>query len=326
MKSALGTLAVFATLCLSSHPAFSQDIKVREQAVRLLERANALSTSPRLPNLERVDTFRAYDDSGVVDGRFRRVVIQGVGRRDEYSFGAYHMLNVWTQRQVAAAGTPKLAPPELMNVLRMTPMWLVSFDHNDVIHAVSDRSVGDSTAHCIEFDTVQGQQTDNNEICIDAKTGTILSERLAGEIVEYGNFFLFAGALIPGKINYSHASGTEKIEITQTMTVLDNPDPALLTAPADAQVHKYCTTFRRPFGTFMPQPKPGNSGQDTDVVVGVNVGVDGRVFDATVQRSDREDLDAEALGLARQWTFTPAMCDGHPDREEVSVVLHFQGR
>jgi hypothetical protein len=51
-----------------------------------------------------VDTFRAFGDSGVKEGSFSRVVIQGIGRREESTFGDYRLVNVWTQKQVAAAG------------------------------------------------------------------------------------------------------------------------------------------------------------------------------------------------------------------------------
>jgi len=324
MKPVLGILLVFVALFTSS--SFCQDIKVREQAVLLLEHANAVSSSPKLPNLERVDTFRAYSEAGVQEGSFSRVVIQGVGRREEYNFGAFHLLNVHTQKQVAVAGSPKIVPAELMKVLQITPIWRGQFDDEDVIHAISDRTVGGAAARCIEFDTIQGQHTDNNEICVDAKTGAIVRSRLGGEVIENSEFFSFAGALYPGKISYARSSGTQKIEISQTMTVLDNADANVLASPPDAQIRKLCTTFRRAFGVSMPQPKAGNGAQADDVVVRAMVGVDGRVYDATVQDSDREDLNPEALGLAKQWTFTPAMCDGRANTQEVYVTLHFSGR
>jgi hypothetical protein len=56
MKQAL---AVF-TLVIASTLVFSQDVQVREEAVRLLEKADAVSTPLQLPNLERIDTFRVF--------------------------------------------------------------------------------------------------------------------------------------------------------------------------------------------------------------------------------------------------------------------------
>ncbi len=321
MKQSVVPLLVLLLLPLS----YSQDLKVREEAVRLLERANAVSSSPKLPDLERVDTFRAFSDGGVKDGSFSRVVIQGVGRREEYRFGEYDLLNVWTQKQVAVAGTPHVMPAELINVLRITPIYLLRFDGQDVIRHVSPSAVNGRAAQCIEFDTIHGERTENNEICVDAENGTLVLERVNGETVDNSDFFSFAGALFPGKIAYSSGSGP-RVEITQTMTPLSGGDVNVLAAPPNSSMHRICTTYRRPFGLSMPQPKGGNGGGNSDIIIRGMAGVDGKLYDAIVQSSDRPDLNAEAIAIAKQWTFTPAMCDGHADAHEVDFTLQFQGR
>lgn len=322
MKSALASLLLVFVV---SGFGFTQDIKVREEAVRLLERAGAASSSPKLPNLERVDTFRVFGDAGIQEGSFSRMVIQGTGRREEYRLGDYHLTNVWTREQVAVAGTPHILPAELMNVLRITPIRQLRFDGEDVIHSIADRNVGGRQARCIEFDTIKGQQTQNNELCVDAKTGVLVEEKLGPELIENSDFFPFAGALMPGRINYSFG-GVRKIEIAQSMTALNDSDANVLAAPPDAQMHKICTTFRRPFGLSMPQPAAGNGGSNVDIVVRGMAGTDGLIHDATIQSSERPDLNADALALVKQWTFTRGMCNGHPDEHEVDLTLHFQGR
>ncbi len=321
MKPALALLLVLSIAGISA----SQDLKVREEAIRLMERANAVSSSPKLPNLERVDTFRVFGDAGAQEGSFSRVVIQGTGRREEFSFGDYHLVNVWTQKQVAVTGSPHILPAELMTVLRITPISNGRFDGEDVIHAITERPLGGRAARCIAFDTIRGQHTENNEICVDAANGTLLLEKLGERLVQYSEFFSFAGAWMPGKITYSQ-SGVQRMEIAQTMTELTAADANVLAPPMNAQMHKLCTTYRRPFGVSMPQPPSGSGGGNSDVVIRAMVGVDGKVFEATVQSSEREDLNAEALALAKQWTFTPSMCDGHPDAHEADVTLHFRGR
>jgi TonB family protein len=321
MRPALALLAVLALSGL----ALPQDLKIREEAVRLLERANAVSSSPKLPNLERVDNFRVFGDSGTKEGSFTRVVIQGVGRREEYRFGDYELLNIWTQKQVAVTGSGRLLPPELLDVTRITPVNHVSFDDQDIIHAVNERSMSGRAARCIEFDTVHGDDTDNNELCVDALNGTLLFEKLGPQTIENSDFFPFAGALMPGKIAYSHG-GTQRIEISQTMTELSASEANVLAPPPNAQMHGLCTTFRRPFGISMPQPGAGNGGTTSDVVIRARVGVDGRIYEPVVQSSDRPDLNSEALDLSRKWTFTPAMCNGRADAHEVDFTLHFQGR
>jgi len=320
MRSAVAWL-----MLLAASLAFGQDVKVREQAERLLERANAVSSSPHLPNLERIDAFRVFEDGAVKEGSFSRVVMQGTGRRDELTFGDYHVLHVWAQRRVAIVGSGPLVPPELVSVLRITPISHVSFDAEDVVHQITERNVNGRTARCIIFDTVHGERTDHNELCVDQANGTLLFEKLGNAVIENSDFFPFAGALMPGKITYSVGT-VRRIEITQTMTPLTGADTNVLVAPQNAQMYELCTTFRRPFATSMPQPKSGNGGDTTDIVVRGMVGVDGRFRDLVVQDSERPELNAEALAQAQHWSFTPAMCNGNPSVQEAFITLHFQGR
>ncbi len=321
MRPAMKVLPVI----LLSTFALTQDLKIRQEAVQLLERGNSVSTSPKLPNLERVDTFRAFGDSGTKEGSFSREVIQGVGRRDELRLGDYDLLNIWTDKQVAVTGPAKLVPAELQTVARITPLFHLNFDDQNVIHNITEANVNGRAARCIEFDTVHGDRTENNEICVDAANGAILREKVGPEEIDNSEFFSFAGALMPGRISYSFGN-TQKIEITQTMTELTAADANVLAAPASASIHSICTGFRRPFGISMPQPPAGNGGTTFDVMIRARVGIDGRVYEPLVQSSDRPDLNSEALSVARQWTFTPAMCNGRPDPQEVGFTLHFQGR
>ncbi len=321
MRPALVVVAILLFSSLS----FPQDLKLREEAVRLVERADAASTSPNLPNLERVDTFRVFAEGATKEGSVTRVVIQGIGRRDEYKLGDYDLINIWTQKQVAVKGTQGILPPDLDTVARNAPINLVRFDDQDVVRSIDERQVGARAARCVEFDTIHGPKTDSNEICIDAATGTFLQQKLGQDFIEYGDFFPFAGAMMAGTIRYSFA-GVQRLEITQTMNALTAADSNVLAPPPNASMHGICTTFRRPFGVTMPQPKSGNGGSTVDIVIRGTVGTDGKVYGAVVQTSERPDLNQDALTIANQWRFTPAMCNGKPDAHEVDFTLEFQGR
>jgi len=243
--------------------AFSEDPQLRQEAVRLMEKATSVSTAPNLPNLERVDTFHVFgnegggSEAGAQEGSFTRVVIQGTGRRDETTFGNYHVIDVWTRGRLATSRTREVAPREVVTLMRLTPIYLVHFDHEDVIHAISERNINGRSARCILFDTVAGQKTQNNELCVDGANGTLLFSKLGNETIENSDYFPFAGVLMPGKISYSYA-GVRKLEVSQTMTPLTEGTANVLAAPPDAQIRTLCTTFRRAFGEQMPQPKTGN--------------------------------------------------------------------
>ena len=311
---------------LTAIPAFAQDPEVRREAVQLLERANGVSLSPKLPNLERVDTFRVFDSSsGPQEGAFTRVVVQGTGRREESRFGAYHSLNIWTGGHLATMRTSELPPPEVSTVMRLTPIYLLRFADDDVIHAIVDKAPGGKRVRCIEFDTIRGQKIDNNEFCVDPGNGTLVLEKVGNELIENSEFFSFAGELVPARITYSFA-GVRKLEISQTLAELTDASENVLGAPPAAQIRNFCKTYRRAIGTSMPQPQAGKGGRNVDVAVRGIIWTDGKVREAVVQSAEYPDLGAEALALVQQWVFTPAVCDGNPNTQEATFVVHFHGR
>jgi hypothetical protein len=319
------TVLVLSALVLAPFLCAAQDAQLRSRAVSLLESATAASVAPDLPNLERVDTFRVFDtDAKAREGSFTRTVLQGVGRREETIFGDFHVVSVWTGETLETTDMHPVIPREVAILMQLTPINLVHFDASDVIREITDKYVSGRAAHCIEFDTIVGAKHDANELCVDAANNTLLSERLRDESIGNSDFFSFAGVLLPGKITYS-ISGNEKMEITQTMTVLTD-GANVLAAPPNAILGRLCTTFRRAIGQSMPQPTPGRGGRDWDVVLRGLIGVDGKVHDALVQSSDRPDLNAEALAIVAQWAFVPAMCNGRPNPSDASFVLHFNAR
>jgi len=307
--------------------AAGQDPQLRGEAVQLLERANGVSMSPKLPNLERTDVFHVLDTgSPVREGIFTRVVIQGVGRREETTFGDYHTITVFTNAGLSTVRTSELPPPEVETVMRITPIYLVTFADDDVIHAIVDKAGADGLKlRCIQFDTIRGQRVENNEICVDANNGTLVSEKIGTWLIEYNEYFAFAGELLPAKINYSR-DGVRKLEITQTLVELKDVTENVLAAPPNASVREWCKTFKRAIGQSMPQPKEGRGGRDIDVAIRGIIGRDGKVHQAVVQSAEREDLGTEALGIVQQWVFAPAVCNGQPNDQEVTFIVHFHGR
>ena len=254
------------------------------------------------------------------------MVIQGTGRREEITFGNYHVTHVWTGNTLATSeGTTTLIPPEVVTVMRLTPILLLRFDDSDVIRAIADRQIERRSLHCIEFDTIRGQQTQNNEICVDAANGTVVSQRLGNDIIENTNFFTFAGALYPAKITYSVLNRGPQLEIAQTVTESPPETTNVLTAPPDARMHYLCTTYRRAIGQSTPQPRPGNRNGGADIAVRAMIGVDGKVHDPLVQSSERPDLNAEALSLVSQWVFLPAMCNWPAKSYRSHVDTAFRG-
>jgi len=319
-------LKVLPLIVFTAIPTSAQDPELRREAVQLLERANGVSLSPKLPNLERVDTFRVFDSSsGPQEGTFTRVVVQGTGKREESRFGEYHTLDICSGGHLVTVRNSELPPPEIDTVMRLTPIYLVRFADDDVIYAIVDKAAGGKKIRCIEFDTIRGQKVENNELCVDPNNGTLVLEKIGDKLIENSEFFSFAGELVPAKITYSFV-GVRKLEISQTITELTDASENVLAAPPEAQIRNFCKTYRRAIGTSMPQPNAGKGGRNVDVAIRGIISTDGKVHEAVVQSAEHADLGAEALALVQQWVFTPAVCDGNPNTEEAMFIVHFHGR
>jgi hypothetical protein len=87
-----------------------------------------------------------------------------------------------------------------------------------------------------------------------------------------------------------------------------------------------CIAYVRPYGQNLSQPKPGNGGQNVDVIFYGTIGIDGKIHDPMINRSGRDDLNEAAIRIFSAWTFTPAQCNGKPVEVPADITLHFQNR
>lgn len=322
------TFLAWIVLLLLAGPALrAEDAQLRRQAVELISRAYAVSTLARFPDLERIDNFRFITpESGEQQGSFARKVIQGKGRRDEYSLPGYHAVLVATHGAFNIARTSDTLPEAFEELMTVVPVRLLHFDEEDVIHGIIARPVEGRPAHCVEFATVAGNEVQpENEICVDDQNGAMVFEKVGVNTTENLEFFEFAGSLIPARIRYS-MKGSVRLEVQQTVRPLTEPEGAVLALPKDALPYTVCHNFREPIGIDMPLPKKGSGSGDYYVKVHGFVHPDGKVHDAVVQYSSLAALNQEALDLVSRWNYTTPMCEGKPNSQEVFIELHFEGR
>jgi TonB family protein len=208
---------------------------------------------------------------------------------------------------------------------RLNRPYTARFDQSDIIRSIQDSQVNGRPAHCIEFDTVVGEKSAANEIRIDAQLGVVLRAHANNETITNSDFFAYRDTYLPAHITYEQTD--LRMELEQAKKEIEGPfDPDFLTPPPNATVGKVCTTYRRPFGQVMTQPKPGSGSQKVNVMLHGTVRTDGRIRSVSVDRSDRPDLNQEAIKLFSTWQFSPAICDGRAIEVPADVTLHFEGR
>jgi hypothetical protein len=242
--------------------AAGEDLKLRETAVALLERANAVSTPAVWPPHEAVITFRYFSSTeGAKDGLETIVFLSPKEVRREENFGDFHLLNIFTPNRTAIVDDGSSIPAPLRKLDKLIPIHLGRFDHEDLIKSIADGQVRGRSAHCIGFDTRFGTTVDNNEACIDKQNGTLLRLTLHGETTESSEFFQLAGAYLPGRIDY-FLNGSQVLEVHQQIALIEGTvDPNVLLPPAGAYIRKNCKQYRRAFVQRGLQPQAGNGGQ-----------------------------------------------------------------
>jgi TonB family protein len=323
MRSLLRLWFVFLFLPSAISPA--QDVRVREKAVELLEHANSVSTPHEFSGYDQVIVFQSFSPAGTKRGQFTSVVQGPRSYRDEYEFGSYALLVVVNGSMIADVGDRTKAPLEVRRMTRLNHPYTARFDQSDIIRSIQYRQVNGRSARCIEFDTVVGEKSDANEICIDAQLGVVLRAHVNDETITNSDFFAYRDTYLPRHITYEQAD--LRMELEQAKKEIEGPfDPDFLTPPPNALVAKVCTTVRRPFGQVMTQPKPGSGSDMVDVMLHGTIRTDGRIRSISIDRSDRPDLNQEAMKLFSTWRFSPAICDGAAMEVPLDVTLHFQSR
>ena len=306
----------------------AEDIKLRDQAVHLLEVANAVSLPGALPNYEYVVTFRVHEADGTVkEGTMTRVSAGAVGRRDEITFGDYHTVIVLSGNRYSESSTTVM-PAQVREVRRQLPIRLGRFDQEDVIRSIDGASVLGRPAKCINFDTHFGNTLQTNQICVDSERGTLLRWQVGDEVIENTDYFQIGNLWEPGHTR-RFERGVVQLEIEQNMKAIEGPmDPNIFSPPSQHWNTLYsCSTMRRPVGISTPMPPGGNAGKDiTDVIVHGRVMADGTVAGVQIESSPRPDLNAEALKVVSSWKFLPLLCNDRPANLEGDFVVHFQGR
>ena len=291
----------------------------------MLEHANSISAPHEFASYDQVITFRSFTSTGTQRGQFTSVVQGPRSYRDEYQFGDYDLLVVVNGRVIADVGDRAKAPLEVRRMTRLNQPYAARFDQSDIIRSIQHSEVNGRPARCIEFDTVVGEKSDTNEICIDAQLGVVLRAHANNETITNSDFFAYRGTYIPARITYEQTG--LRMELEQVKKEIEGSvDPDFLTPPPNALVGNVCTTYRRPFGQVMTQPKPGSGSEKVDVMLHGTVRTDGRIRSISIDRSDRPDLNEEAIKLFRGWQFSPAICDGAPMEVSADVTLHFVGR
>jgi hypothetical protein len=287
-----------------------------------MERAYAVSSTTKpLPNYKQEVTFRSHAADGTTKDGSYNVIFSGATEWSEIFFGDYHLITLQSPEKTLK--TTSVTPPvEILDMLKLIPLSMGRFDHSDTIQSITAATLSGRPAKCIHFETVNGRTHQSNEICVDAEQGTVLRWNVGDELVEDSEYYMFEGVWRPAYIR-QYINGKLRMAIEQKFSLIDGAiDWAALTPP-NAVTFVTCQKYDRPLIQSAPQPSSAGAGPWYDVKVHGNIGVDGRVHDATVLAAGRAEVEQQAIQIVSQWIFSPAMCDGKPVSASAGLTVHF---
>ena len=323
MFAFLRAVAVLPVILLASTVQMhAQDMPVRVEAVRLMERANDVSLAAHLmPNYKLEGTFRAYGLDGSIQNGTFNTVYSVDSERYEIAFGKYHAISLHFPDRIVQNGYEP-PPPETLELSGLTPLIIGRFDGSDTIHSIKPATLFGRRAKCIQFETVNGRTRQSNEICVDEEQGNLIRWNVGEDLVDNTDYSAFEGVLLPGHIRH-YINGKLRMEVEQKFSVINGPvDWAALTPPNPATLRQ-CQQYRGPIIQSAPQPTSAGAGLWYDVQVHGVIGPDGHVSEASVLTNGRPELEQQAVQIVSAWIFSPGVCNGKPVPVAAELVVHF---
>ena len=214
----LHLLSVF--LLASSFHLRAQDMPVRVEAIRLVERANSVSHPNHLMPNHRLDvTFRAYGLDGTTQDGTSNTIISGDIERYDIVLGNYHAISIHFPDKIVQ-NEYQPPPPETLELDTLTPLLVGRFDESDTIHSITPATLFGRPAKCIHFETVNGRTHQSNEICVDDQLGNLVRWNVGEDLIEDTDYSSFEGMLLPTHIRH-YINGKLRMEIEQKFSVID---------------------------------------------------------------------------------------------------------
>lgn len=315
---------IVIAFAVSASMARAEDVQLRAQAVALMSRAKIASSLKGGPyNIRTEATFWTTGaDSKTVSGSLDRLKGRNGYLRQSVVWGDYRASMVGVNMQVATIGAWDVQPYAVRRLFSLVPFSVGEFDRKDVVRALRDG--GSST--CVEFETIEGETRAAGDICLSKATGVMLEAQVGDATYEYSSYYEIGGAWLPGHIEYRERNGFG-LRVDIAMTKLDTLPADAFAFPAEAKVGTMCRRFSEPIPISVPQPAVGREGGEVSKVnLQAEVTAEGAVVNPHVIRSDRPELNSEAVKTVQGWRYEPGTCEGKPNQMRIDLEVKFQGR
>jgi len=311
---------------VASLPLRGEDVQLRAQAIQLMNHAHVVSTPQTAhQNVQTVATIRAVSSEGTALGKLTRLRGASGYVKQDVVLGDFHAGMIGVKMQSATTGPWDKPPYAVTRLLDLVPFSVGEFDAKDVIRRIEPASISGAPATCVFFETIEGDKRDPGDICFDNASGVMLQAHVGERTFRYSGYVDFAGARMPGRIEYEEAGGLS-LTIDIAMSLPDTVPADAFDFPAGSMVGNLCARYSQPLPLVVPQPAGGSGGAVTTVVLHAVITSTGAVAEPRITHSPRPELNDEALKTVGSWQFQPGTCNGKPFDYPQNLEVKFQGR
>jgi hypothetical protein len=324
-------------LALATGPTVVPDTPAkRELLLSLLERARqngAMHTPGTAPFDMKVSFNSAGSNSHETGyGEVEETWLDPSMWRWSARLGDYSQLRIFYQG-AAYDDKPKGHMPLRLQMVRNAVFWPVAGDFEASLLRMAAAKWEGTDVACIlishrdnEATDTPGRRWEENEYCIDPKTGLLRTHSEAPGIYsafDYDGGAQFHGRALPRQISIVE-SGATVLQIHLESITDANKDPnqfvpthAMLSHGAGAMM---VGPFR--FPEFVPAPA-GYNGEVKPVIVHAILDQKGKVLDAEVVQSSDSTLSGAALGVVWHSSYRPTMREDRPLQREAFINVKF---
>ena len=307
----------------------------RTLMLNLLERArqnSAMHTPGTAPFSIKVSFNSVGDSHSTGYGEVEEIWLNGQTWRWSGRIGDYSQLRIFYQGS-AYDDKPRGHIPLRLQMVRNSVFWPVAGNFSQSLMRMATAKWEGVDVACIlisgpvnDATPTAGRRWEENEYCIDPKTGLLRIHSEAPGIYslyDYTGGVQFHGRILPRETRIVE-SGTTVLQIHLDSIEDANHDPNQFVPTKKMLAHGPGAIMVGPFRfpEVVPTP-PGYSGEVKPVIVHVIVDQKGKVLDAEVVGSSDPALSAAALGVVWHSSYLPAQRGNRPLQREAFINVRF---
>ncbi len=308
----------------------------RAMLLNLLERArqnSAMHTPGTAPFTIKVSFNSTGGDSHSQGyGELEETWLNGQTWRWSARLGDYSQLRIFYEG-AAYDDKPRGHMPLRLQMVRNSVFWPVVGNFAPSLIRMATAKWEGTDLACIlisgggnDASPTLGRRWEENEFCIDPKTGLLrIHSEAPGiySVYDYNGAIQFHGRVIPRQTTIVEG-GTSVLQIHLESVDDANPDPNQFVPTKKMISHGPGAIMVGPFRFPESVPVPaGYSGEVQAVIVHAILDQKGKVLDAEVVQTSDPALAAAALGVVWHSSYAPARREGRPLQREAFINVRF---